>query len=96
MWRNGHVVRLGHRGDLHDLQYPARVRDVGVKVVGRTALEHLDEAAPPVDRLADRYRDVEGVLDLGDAPDVLRRARLLEPVGPELLDHAADHDRLDG
>ena len=57
MRRDGHVVRLGHGGDLLQLQDAAGVRHVGIDDIGGPLLEDLSESGLAVERFArdDRY-----------------------------------------
>ena len=94
MRRDAHVVGLGHRGDLLHLHDAAGVADVRLHDVGGMRLEDLAKAVARVDALADRDRDRDVLGDLLQRADVERIGRLLDPGDVELLEAAAEADRL--
>src|SRR5499426_1270616 len=73
MWRNRHVIRIGHRRDLLELRDAAGARNVRLNDPHGLPLEQFAETVPSEDAFACRQRDVHHTLHFGHRRYVLRR-----------------------
>src|SRR5207249_8606784 len=94
--RHYHRLGLRHGCDVEHSADPANDADVRVQDVGRAFGETLEERLAGIDRLAGDDRARHGAAYLGHQLDILRQARLLVPVDPELSEAMADADRVRG
>src|SRR5712691_940551 len=90
--RNRDGLGLGRRRDVHELENPAAVRDIGVDDVDRAGAEDRTETGTRQQRFSGDHGNPAGAADIRQRLDVLRLAWLFEPIGLELRERIGEID----